>query len=168
MLKSRFPAICLILVMAASLILAGTTGVLAATTHTVHESESGGHLSVAAGDTIDMVLNQQNGSTGYSWKIISNSDPSVLQSNGHVLHDSGIPGGVGTDTWTFSALKAGTSTLNMDYSLGNNIWRSFNYTVHVYDPNPSVPASSTWAIILMTGGIAVMMVLAIMRRTGRV
>jgi predicted secreted protein len=166
-LKSRIPAICLILVMAAGLILAGTTGVLAATTYTVHESESGGHLYVAVGDTIDIVLNQQTGSTGYSWKLMGNSDPSVLQSNGHVMHSSGIPGGVGTDTWTFSTLKAGSSTLNLEYSRGSSIARTFSFTIDAIDGFPAVPAASTWLIGLMTGGIAVMMALALMRKISR-
>jgi len=166
MLQSRFLATCLILVIVTGLILAGAAGVIAAANHTIYEAESGGQLSVAVGDTIEMVLNQQNGSTGYSWEIISNSNPAVLQSSGHVLYNSGIPGGVGTDTWTFVALKPGNSTLNMEYSRGGDIWRTFNYTVHVYAP--AVPASSTWVIGLMTASIAAIMALAIVRRNSRV
>jgi predicted secreted protein len=167
MLKSRLLAIGLTLVMVAGLILAGATGVMAANMHTVHEASSGGQLFLAMGDTVEIVLNQQSGSTGYSWKLVGNSDPAVLQSNGHVLVSPGIPGGVGTDTWNFTALKAGTSTLNLEHSRGSDIARSFSYTVYVYDPLPGVPASSTWVIGLMTGGLAVIMAFAIIRKASR-
>jgi predicted secreted protein len=171
MLKSRFSALFLVLVIVAGFLVAGTTGVMAANTHAVNESSSGGHLLVVVGDTVEVVLNQQTGGTGFSWNLVTNSDPSVLQSNGHVTQSSSLDGGVGTDTWTFSALKAGASTIHMEYSQpwqgGHKNARSFDLTVFVFNQLPSVPGSSGWSIGLMAACVTVIMAFAILRRTSR-
>jgi predicted secreted protein len=174
MLKFRALAIFLTLVMAAGFILAGSSGVMAAKTFSVNESSSGGYLLVSTGDTVEVVLNQQTGSTGFSWGLVRNSDPGVLQNTGHITHEPSIPipGGVGTDTWTFSALKAGASTIHMEYSQpwsgGFKNARSFDLTVFVFDQLPTVPASSGWSIGLMVACIAAILAFAIMRRTSRI
>jgi predicted secreted protein len=173
MLKVQGLAICLTLVMAAGFILAGTSGGMAAKTLYVNESSSDGYLFVAIGDAVEVVLNQQTGSTGFSWNLVSNSDPGVLQSNGHVTTPpSGPPGSVGKDTWTFSALKKGASTIHMEYSQpwsgGYKNARSFDLTVFVVNQIAYVPVSSSWSIGLMIAGITVIMAFAIIRRTSRI
>jgi predicted secreted protein len=170
MLKIRVLAIYLTLVMAAGFLVAGTTGVMAANTHAVNESSSGGNLLVAAGDAVEVVLNYQ--AVGCIWELVRNSDPSVLQSNGHVTQSASNPGGVGTDTWAFSALKAGASTIHMEWSQpwpgGEKNVRSFDLTVFVFDQLPSVPASSGWSIGLIVACVAAIMAFAIIRRTSRI
>jgi predicted secreted protein len=162
MLKARFLAVSIILALLAALSLG--PGVTAAQVITVDEASSGGTISLAAGDTLNVVLNQQTGSTGFAWGPVSNSsDQSVLQNAGHQVQPGTHLGQMGTDTWTYSALKAGVSTIYLEYSQSwsGYIGRSFSLTVQVLPP---VPAASSLSIGLMTGGLAGALVFLIWRR----
>jgi predicted secreted protein len=167
MLKTRFLVISLILTIAAGLILTGSS-VFASHEALVDESSSGGHVSLQMGDTLIVELNQQSGSTGFVWELISNSDPSVLENVSHQTLPPVQLGGIGKDRWTFSALKAGTSTFYMEYSqpwpLGEKNARRFVLSVHVFDTLPAVPASSNLSLQLLIAGLAGTMFFIILRR----
>jgi inhibitor of cysteine peptidase len=75
-------------------------------------------ISVAVGDTLRVVL-ASNPSTGYQWTPQAQiGDPAVIAQRDH--YDSGgsgvhLPGAPGTATWTFQALKPGTTTVATTY-----------------------------------------------------
>jgi predicted secreted protein len=154
MLKTRFMAVGLI-VLAASLLLIGSTAILAAKTVNLDQSQSGGSVTLNTGDTLNVVLSQQTGSTGYSWSLVSLTPAGVLTSLGHQITPGQGIGGVGTDTWTFSASSTGTCQIDLEYRRGTGeSARSFTQTVLVNDSAPPVPASSNLSLYLMIGAFA--------------
>jgi predicted secreted protein len=172
MVKLRLLAICLIMVLAPGFILNGATSVTAANEVTVDESSSGGQIAVVTGDTVKVVLEQQSASTGYIWELAGNSHPGVLNLVDHTTQPPSIPGGIGTDTWTFSAVATGTSTIYLEYSqpwpAGDKNARSFTLKVNVYNQlPPAVPASSNWLICLMIAGVIIIMACVIAQRTSK-
>lgn len=78
-------------------------------------------LEVTAGDTFTVVL-CSNATTGFSWSEsaqISNSSIVEQVSHKYIAPVSGkepLAGAPGQEVWTFKALKAGTSTISMEYS----------------------------------------------------
>lgn len=85
---------------------------------TLTESDNGKPVSMQVGDTLTVQL-ASNPSTGYSWKVISD-DAAVLAQVGEPQFDLGdktpMPGAGGTETFTFLAKSAGTTTLTLLYS----------------------------------------------------
>ncbi|BBY58947.1 protease inhibitor I42 family protein [Mycolicibacterium sarraceniae] len=75
-------------------------------------------IALSAGDTLRVNL-ASNPSTGYRWDAQAQiSDAAVIEQRDH--YDSGpsgvhLPGAPGTVTWTFQALKSGTSTVTTHY-----------------------------------------------------
>jgi inhibitor of cysteine peptidase len=82
------------------------------TQHIAREIEvpDGGVLTVSLGS---------NPTTGFSWTETAQiGDPTVLQqseSNFLPPENEGLVGASGTQVWTFTALKKGTSTISMEY-----------------------------------------------------
>jgi predicted secreted protein len=75
-------------------------------------------VTVAVGDTLRIIL-ASSASTGYQWSAQAQvSDPAVVAQRDHFYagpSDIRPPGAAGTETWTFQALKAGTTTLATTY-----------------------------------------------------
>ena len=76
-------------------------------------------LAAGVGDNIKLSL-CSNRTTGFSWAEKSQiSDNQVLEQTGHdfitPVKDSKLVGAPGTEVWTFKALKAGKSTVHVDY-----------------------------------------------------
>lgn len=75
-------------------------------------------ISVSAGSTFTVTL-CSNATTGYMWsENASIGDTSVVEqvSQQFVEPSSDMIGAAGKQVWTFKALKAGTTTISMDYS----------------------------------------------------
>ena len=99
-------------------------------------------VAVAAGDSFTVTL-CSNPSTGFQWEPAQISDPTVLQEVDHKSigpsEETGgmppAPGTPGQEVWTFQALKAGESTVSIDYSRpwegGEKGTWTFNLTVVV-------------------------------------
>ena len=102
----------------------------------VNESSSGKQVELFVGGTLTVTLDS-NATTGYSWELTGISDTGVLQKtdNKYVAPTSGLMGAGGKEVWTFKALKAGTTTLSMDYSQpwvgGQKGANSFSLTIVV-------------------------------------
>ena len=123
----------------ASLVLSGCSpaGSSAPGAVSVDESSSGKQVEIAAGGTLTVTL-ESNATTGFQWELKSVGDPSVLQSQGGTYNapeDPGVVGAGGEEVWTFKALKAGTSSLSMEYSQpwegGSKAGQTFSLTVVV-------------------------------------
>ena len=74
-------------------------------------------VTLAAGDTLTVTLDS-NPTTGYSWTENANiSDRIIAQQIDHKYQPPGTSalGAGGKEIWTFKALKAGTSTISMEY-----------------------------------------------------
>ena len=80
-------------------------------------SSSGKQIEIAAGGSFTITLDS-NATTGYSWELKGISDTAVLEKadNKYEAPASGLMGAGGKEVWTFEAMKAGTSTLTMEYS----------------------------------------------------
>jgi len=75
-------------------------------------------IEVANGDEVLVTL-LSNASTGFSWNenaVIA--DTSILQQLKHeaISAGSNIPGAPGAEKWNFKAIKAGTTTVHLEYS----------------------------------------------------
>ena len=80
-------------------------------------TSSGKEVTLAAGGTLTVTL-ESNITTGYSWNENANiGDKTVLQQTDHKYQPPAtpIPGAGGKEVWTFKALKAGNSTISMEY-----------------------------------------------------
>jgi predicted secreted protein len=99
-------------------------------------SSSGKQIKIAVDGSITVTLDS-NATTGYSWELKGISDTAVLEKtdNKYEAPTSGLMGAGGKEVWTFNALKAGTTTLSMEYSQpwegGQKGANSFNVTVVV-------------------------------------
>jgi len=76
-------------------------------------------IIVAPGDTFTVTL-CSNATTGFRWTETPQiSDTDVLMQMSHKFEPpkkTGMVGAAGTETWTFKALKSGTTTTQMTYS----------------------------------------------------
>ena len=103
----------------------------------VDESDSGKQVEIWANGGLLTVTLESNQTTGYSWELKEISDPSVLQKTDskYETPTSGLVGAGGKEVWTYKALKAGTTTLSMEYSQpwegGQKDAKSFTLTVVV-------------------------------------
>jgi inhibitor of cysteine peptidase len=99
-------------------------------------SSSGKQIEITASGTLTVTLDS-NATTGYSWELAGISDTGVLEKtdNKYEAPTSGLMGAGGKEVWTFKALKAGTTTLSMDYSQpwvgGQKGANSFSLTIVV-------------------------------------
>ena len=76
-------------------------------------------IEVKAGDSFKVILSS-NPTTGFQWSETANiSVPGILEQVSHELvppAQTGAVGAPGQEIWTFKALKAGTSTISLEYS----------------------------------------------------
>ncbi len=102
----------------------------------VDESYSGKQVEILVNGSLTITL-ESNQTTGYSWELKEINDTSVLQKtdNKYEAPTSGLIGAGGKEVWNFKALKAGKTTLSMEYSQpwagGQKGVRTFNLTVIV-------------------------------------
>lgn len=94
-------------------------------------------VEINQGDTLLVTL-VSNATTGFSWdETATIADTGILQQLTHksVVADSGGLGAAGAEQWTFKALKAGTTTVHLEYSRqwagGEKGLRVFDVTVMV-------------------------------------
>ena len=83
------------------------------------ETDNGGHFTVKAGDTIEVVV-AGNPTTGYEWTAL-NDDAALLKLVGEPAYvadetDDDIVGSGGTYTFTFTAAGAGEATIELWYA----------------------------------------------------
>jgi len=76
-------------------------------------------VEIAAGSTLLVSLGS-NPSTGFSWSEQAQiGDTAIVRQDKHefvATNANGVVGAPGTEEWTFTALKKGTTTVSMDYS----------------------------------------------------
>ncbi len=80
-------------------------------------TSSGKDITMTAGGTLIVTL-ESNITTGYSWNENANiGDNTVIQQTDHKYQPPAtpIPGAGGKEVWTFKTLKAGKSTISMEY-----------------------------------------------------
>lgn len=92
-------------------------------------------VALRAGEVLTLILGSNPGSTGASWTDNAQiGDPAVVQQSSHeyVPPSGSLPGAPGKDIWTFKALKAGKTTIEMDY---RQPWaggeKSCNFTANI-------------------------------------
>ena len=102
----------------------------------VDESSSGKQVKITVGGSLTITL-ESNVTTGYSWELKQIGDTSVLEKtdNKYEAPISGLIGAGGKEVWNFKTLKAGKTTLNMEYSQpwagGQKDAKSFTLTIIV-------------------------------------
>jgi predicted secreted protein len=133
--------------------------------YSVDESSDGQTILMNVNDEL-MVTLQSNHSTGFVWLLDQISDTSVLQKISDVYIPSSHLGGMGSEVWTFKAIKNGTSTIFMEYSQpwdgGTKEARTFDLNVNV-TPIPA-SASSNLSVLFVICSFTVLIVLFISRR----
>jgi predicted secreted protein len=160
MTKRTVLVITLLLGILAGLVMVNPTTVYASNVKQVDESSSGEFVLLDVGDTLKVVLDSNTGSTGYSWNLVRNSGPDVLQYVNRVyeppVSQPGQTGASGHDIWSFSGLQNGLSIIKLDYKAPWSLAaRSFNLVVYVgiAPPVPALSALNNW---LMAGVMAVL------------
>jgi inhibitor of cysteine peptidase len=123
-MKLKLIMICLVLMLSLSL-MACTSGQSASKSVEIscddfyQNQHIAKQLEVASGDSFTVLL-CSNTTTGFKWSETAEiGDQSILQQDRHefISPDStGTVGAPGKEKWTFKALKAGTSTIDIEYS----------------------------------------------------
>jgi inhibitor of cysteine peptidase len=75
-------------------------------------------VEITKGNTLVVTL-FSNATTGFSWDENAQiADTGIVQQLKHqyIIADSSSLGAPGTEQWTFTALKAGTTTIHLEYS----------------------------------------------------
>jgi predicted secreted protein len=84
----------------------------------VNESSNGDVVSLKKGQTLKLSL-EENASTGYSWEYKSMFDTNVLEETGSWVQypkvPEGLTGAPGKRYWTYRALNAGNTTIDLWY-----------------------------------------------------
>jgi inhibitor of cysteine peptidase len=93
------------------------------------------NVTLGVGNTLTVKLGS-NYTTPYRWTIDAKiGDPTILKQTGHefVHPTSDALGAPGTEVWTFTALKPGTTTITMSYSsiVGKDSRTACTYTANV-------------------------------------
>ena len=121
-MKSKLIVIGLMTVLALSLLACSTAPKEVSAEVSIDDFMSQKHISkqleVPTGGVLTVTLGS-NPTTGFSWSENAQiSDQTVLQQTGHefIPPEEAIPGAGGQEVWTFKALKAGTTTVSMEYS----------------------------------------------------
>lgn len=96
-------------------------------------------VTVTAGDIFSITL-CSNGSTGFQWgEETQISDMQVIQQTGYktiaTKNTGGMVGVPGTEVWDFKALKAGTSTIYIEY---DRPWQGGEKGVQTFKLNVTV------------------------------
>jgi inhibitor of cysteine peptidase len=97
-------------------------------------SDSGSAISVSNGDTIVISLDA-NPTTGYTWQQAPGLDTSVVRFVSEDYQEapaaSPVVGGGGTDTLTYEAVGAGTTTIALGYQRSGDPTAVDSFTVTV-------------------------------------
>jgi inhibitor of cysteine peptidase len=72
-------------------------------------------VAINAGEFFTISL-PSNASTGFAWAGLVPSGSPVEQIDHKYLEGQAMPGAAGQEVWTFKALKAGTTTIKLEYS----------------------------------------------------
>jgi inhibitor of cysteine peptidase len=93
------------------------------------------NVTLGVGNTLTVKLGS-NYTTPYRWTINTKfRDPTIVKQTGHefVQPTSDARGAPGTEVWTFTALKPGTTTITTSYSsiVGKNAQPACTYTANV-------------------------------------
>lgn len=106
---------------------------------TLTEADSGSTIDADVGEEIVVEL-AANPTTGYEWQLTDSLDVAVVEKvSQDYAQDSGSEDAVGAggkDTWTFKAVAAGTTTIQLDYLRTfeeNSTTNTFSVTVRVAD-----------------------------------
>ena len=113
-MKSKLGLICAIVAISLCLVACSAAPSLVS----VDASYSGQQVEVAVGGSVIVTLDS-NASTGFQWVLVNIGDETVLRNVANTYEapeDTGMVGVPGKETWTFDALKKGTSTIAMEYS----------------------------------------------------
>jgi len=120
-MKSKLIIIGLMIVLALSLFACSPASKEVSVEVSIDDLMNQKHISqqveVPAGGSLTVVLGS-NPSTGFQWTEEAQiSDTSVLKQVSHeyVAPDSEMVGAAGQEKWTFDALKAGTTTVSLEY-----------------------------------------------------
>ncbi len=92
-------------------------------------------ITLAVGNTLIMKLGS-NYTTPYRWTPETKiGDPAIIKQTGHefVQPTSDALGAPGTEVWTFTALKPGSTTISTSYTsfVGKDTTPACTYTAHV-------------------------------------
>ncbi len=116
-MKSKLIMVGLMVVIALSLLACSSTPqrlvVIAPVDSSVNEE-----VEIAVGGSLVVHL-ESNPTTGFKWELSEITDQTVLKQDGEpefVPPDEAIPGAGGKEIWTFDALKAGKTTVSLEYS----------------------------------------------------
>jgi predicted secreted protein len=77
--------------------------------------DNGSMIDLSIGDSVNLTLIQNGGSTGYSWNIIELNESIVIFENKTTWDISKLVGGFCKDSWHFTAIKSGTTVLKLAY-----------------------------------------------------
>ncbi len=83
------------------------------------QMDSGKQITLAQGDTFDIVLDQ-NASTGYSWQLLSLNDRVLRLLSSKPTNVSAIPGAPSKQVYKFQAIGAGLDTVWFGYKQWTN------------------------------------------------
>jgi inhibitor of cysteine peptidase len=97
-------------------------------------ADSGKAIQVANGESIVIRLDA-NSTTGYSWQQAPGLDESVVklvsESYQQATASPDMVGVGGTDTWTYQAVGAGTTTIALAYQRASDPTAAQSFTVNV-------------------------------------
>ena len=97
-------------------------------------ADSGKAIEVANGESIVIRLDA-NSTTGYSWQQAPGLDESVVklvsESYQQATASPDMVGVGGTDTWTYEAVGAGTTTIALAYQRASDPTAAQSFTVNV-------------------------------------
>lgn len=114
-MKARLALLCLTTAVLFSLLACSSSA--APKELSVDIASSGKEVTLATGGMLTVTL-ESNITTGYSWNENANiGDNTVMQQTNHIYQPpaTAIPGAGGKEVWTFKAIKAGKSTISMEY-----------------------------------------------------
>ena len=104
----------------------------------VDEHSSGGEVSLAAGDTLQISLTE-NPTTGFRWHLQSEAQPTIKLVKSSFEPGTSATGRGGIHRWQFQAVRAGTGKIKLEY---RRPWeqdsppgRTFILSVHVLEKN---------------------------------
>jgi inhibitor of cysteine peptidase len=143
MIKYWFSVLCLVLVLPLLCVGCGPSSKSSAISVTCDEfskqKDIVRDITVSAGATFSMTL-CSNGTTGFQWgEKTQIGDQQVLQQTSYNVvaaqNTGGKVGVPGTEVWNFKALKAGTSTVYVEYS---RPWQGGEKAVQTFKLNVTV------------------------------
>jgi len=77
------------------------------------ENDNGTTVSMKKGDQVNLTV-RDYGDGGYVWVITDIDDEALSLINNFTWGSSGLLGDFGNDTWVFSAMKTGSTTLGLE------------------------------------------------------